>query len=134
MYDSHRLVRIIEHPSFTLGRRDDGVAHMYFKDGCEITIELQKDFVKAYNELKENVDYPVLYEPGEGCTVTKEARENAVIIEGLTPICASAVIAPNTVYQLVANFYLKFNKPKKPYRVFRSEEGALEWLRTFLAD
>jgi hypothetical protein len=132
MNDSHRLIKRIEHDSFIVGKRDDGVIHLFLKDGVEITVELQQDFVKAYQNLYEGADFPVLYEPGEGCGITKEARENAIRMEHLTPVCATAVLAPNTVYQLIANFYLKFNKPKLPYRVYKDSEEALEWLRTFV--
>jgi hypothetical protein len=132
MFEAERIEYKIEHASFTIGRRSDGVVHMFLKDGVEITVELQEDFVKAYSELYQGFDFPVLYEPGEGCGITKEARENAIRIEHLTPICATAVLAPNTVYQLIANFYLKFNKPKLPYKVYKNHEEAIAWLQTFV--
>lgn len=95
--------------------RHDGIAYFFLKDNVEITVELQGHFVKAYNEITNGIPFPIVYVPGENCNVTKEARENAILIEDLTPIVATAIIAPNSIYQLIANFYIKFNKPKKPY-------------------
>jgi hypothetical protein len=132
MFQKDKLVKLIETDIFILGMRADGIAHFYLNDNIEITVELQDIFVKAYNDLKNDKPYPVLYEPGSGCSITKEARENAIILEDLTPICASAVIARNTAYQLIANFYIKFNKPKYPYKVFKNHEEALNWLKTFV--
>ncbi len=132
MFQKDKLIRIIESDAFTLGMREDGIAHLYLKDNVEITVELQEQFLKVYNELKIDKNFPILYEPGVGCSVTKEARENAILIEHRSPINASAVIAKNTAYQLIATFYLKFNKPKFPYKVFKNHKEALDWLKTFL--
>ncbi len=43
---------------------------------------------------------------------------------------ATAVVVDTLAYKLIANFYLKFNKPKRPYKVFSKEEEAIKWLKT----
>jgi hypothetical protein len=45
---------------------------------------------------------------------------------------ADALLVDSSMMKLVANVYIKFNKPKVPTRMFESEEKAIAWLRTFL--
>jgi len=130
--NNQKLFDVIEHECFILGMREDGIAYFFLKDNIEITVELQAHFVKAYNELTNGSPYPIVYEPGENCNITKEARENAILLEHLSPILATAIIAPNSIYQLIANFYIKFNKPKRPYKVFKKMDEAINWLTPFV--
>jgi hypothetical protein len=126
------LVKSIEHESFFLGMRTDGIAYFFLRNNVEITVELQSEFIIAYNNLSDGKFYPIVYEPGDNCNITKEARENAILLEDLSPISATAIIAPNSIYQLIANFYIKFNKPKKPYKVFKKMDDAINWLTPFV--
>ena len=32
---------------------------------------------------------------------------------------------------IIANFFIKFNKPKTPTKIFKNEKDALDWLDTF---
>lgn len=131
-FNNQELVKTIEHDSFFLGMRSDGIAYFYLKNNVEITVELQNEFITAHNNLSEGKFYPIVYEFGENCNITKEARENGILTEGLTPISASVIIASNSIYQLIGNFYIKFNKPKKPYKVFKKMEDAINWLTPFV--
>ena len=45
---------------------------------------------------------------------------------GVPPV---AVIAETLSESLIANFYRRFYKPETPYKVFRTEDDAFEWLR-----
>lgn len=112
--------------------REDGIVHVHFKEGVEITVELQGRMLDIYNEMCGDIKKPFLYTASEYVTIGKEARDNSIVMEALYPGSASAVIATSVAYKLVANFYLLVNKPKSPYKVFNDEENAIEWLRTFL--
>ena len=64
--------------------------------------------------------------------ITKEARDHSAELEKTYPGIASAVIADNLAYKIIANFYLKLNKPKTPYKVFNNIDSAEVWLKTYL--
>ncbi len=51
-------------------------------------------------------------------------------MENRSPVAATAVIVNSVPYTLIANFYLKFNKPKHPYKVFKNRNEALAWLKS----
>lgn len=112
--------------------RADGLMHVHIKQGTEITPELQGRLYDIYNEMCGNTHKPFLFTADEFVTITKEARDNAIIMEAMFPGSASAIVAPSVAYKLVANFYLLVNKPKTPYRVFNDEDAAIAWLKNYL--
>ncbi len=123
---------VVEIEEAIVSLREDGIVHVHFKKYVEITVELQGRMYDIYNEICGNGHKPFLFTADEFFSITKEARDNAIIMEGLYPGSASAVLATSLAYKLVANFYLIVNKPKSPYKVFNNEEDAVEWLKTYL--
>ncbi len=105
-----------------------GYVRVLFFDNVVLDIDLQKKLIDNYLVLCEGKRYPFLFEAMENVTVTKEARENAKILEDIAPAIATAVIASTLPYRMIANFYLKFNKPKKPFKIFSDKNDAVKWL------
>lgn len=112
--------------------KSDGIIYVVFNKNIELDISLQMLLLNIYKEVADGRSHPFLFEAFEGISVTKEARENAIRIEGEAPGCAYAVIAKTLPYKLIANFYLKVRKPKTPYKVFSKKKDAVEWLKTFV--
>lgn len=88
-----------------------------------------KEFVAGYNKLANNGPYTVLVSAGAFSSVTKEARELAVKALYTKNRVATAILTTNVAQQLIANFYIRFNKPEYPTRGFNKKEDALQWLR-----
>jgi hypothetical protein len=86
--------------------------------------------LEHYHDMTGGKLMPFIVMAAENVSITKEARDNAVKIEDVSMIGASAVIATSLPYKLIANFYLKFNKPKRPFKVFSNEDDAVAWLQT----
>jgi hypothetical protein len=79
-----------------------------------------------------NTKRPFLFNAFNDVVITKEARDHSAELEKTYPGIASAVIADNLAYKIIANFYLKVNKPKTLYKVFNDVASAEIWLKTFL--
>lgn len=124
--------KVVELPEVFIRSRKDGIIQVTFKDGVEISIDLQDRMLTVYLELCAKTKRPFLFNAFNDVYVTKEARDNAAVLELKYPGSATAVIAETIGYQLIANFYLKINKPKTPYKVFRDITSAEVWLKTFL--
>jgi hypothetical protein len=112
--------------------RKDGIVQIQYKRGTEINPALQVKVMAIFKEICHDRKRPFLFGAMEYVTVTKEARENAIALESVFPGSATAVIASNTAYRLTANFYLKVNRPKTPFKVFQNEEKAVAWLLNYL--
>ena len=120
----------IDLPEVNIQRKSNDIIYVLFKDNCTLDIDLQMRLLEQYNKIAENKLMPFIFMAAENVSITKEARDNAVKIEDISMIGSSAVIVTSLPYKLIANFYLKFNKPKRPFKVFSNEEEAVKWLKT----
>lgn len=132
MFSEEIEVKIIKQIVFseaTLSLREDGIVHVFYNDGTVLDIPLQLKMADAFNTIAEGKPSLFIFEAGEHVQITKEARDNAIKLEDSTPILASAVIADNLAYRLIANFFLKVQKPKGKYKVVANMTEALSWLK-----
>lgn len=124
----------IEIPEAYIRERYDGIIQVTFKEGITMDLDVQVRLHEKYTEICEGKRLPFLYEAMDHVTITKEAKEYVVKIEDISPVKATAVLVNNLAYKLIAEFYYRVNKPKKPFRIFSKEDKAVEWLRQFLND
>jgi hypothetical protein len=93
------------------------------------------DYLEGIEMLRKRAPekkYLFFYELEEGATVTDELREVSSSPEKNQFTLAEAFIVKSLAHRLLANFYMRFNKPAKPAKVVASDKEALEWLSTFL--
>ncbi|MEO6304528.1 MAG: hypothetical protein ABIP51_15315 [Bacteroidia bacterium] len=95
-------------------------------------IIIGKNEAKAMNDsigiLSEGKESLILLVADEVTQFDREANEFSASAEGLKYTIADAFVVKGLAQKILANFYLKFNKPAKPSRIFNSEKAALEWL------
>ena len=119
-------------PEGTVTLRSDGIVYVKYYENQTIDVGVQMRMLEVFNEITQKKLTPFIFEADEGVIVTKEARDNGIAIEELTPCKATAVVVSSIGYSMIANFYLKFNKPKRPFKVFSNVEDAQEWLKGYL--
>jgi len=78
--------------------------------------------------LSEGKEIPVLMVADEVTQFDSSARDFSASEEGLRYTLADAMVVKNIAQRLLASFYLSFNKPKKPSKMFGREEDAIKWL------
>lgn len=83
-----------ETPEIIASLREDGIVHITVKTNTHITIEVQARMLEAYNKITD-IKRPFIFDGGEFVSITREARRNAVLMEDLTPISASALVVRN---------------------------------------
>lgn len=127
---SERHIETLEYDKFVVAKRDDGIYHVYIKDRTVVDLELQAEMLQVYKKITQNKDGLFIFEAGHMCNVTKQARDNAVLIEYEAPICATVVYVQNLVYKMIANFFNRINKPKQPYLVVTNFNEGLKWLKS----
>lgn len=125
--DSIKIIKQIKIPEATVSLWENGIVHVYYTDNLVLDIPVQLKMADVFNEITNHKKSHFIFEAGENVVVTKEARDNALKLEDSTPILASAVIAHNLGYRMIANFFLKVQRPKGQYRVVASMEEALKW-------
>lgn len=123
-------IKELDFPDVNLQRKSNDIVYVTFKDDCTLDIPLQMRLLDYYRDITGGKLMHFLFMAAENVSITKEARDNAVKIEDQSMLGASAVVVDSLPYKLIANFYLKFNKPKRPYKVFSKDEDAIKWLKT----
>jgi hypothetical protein len=124
--------KVIENDFAIVHSRTDGIIHVTFKEGTEIDVALQDKMIEVYLEICGDKKRPFLYTGIGDVSITKEGREHSKNLEDVFPATATAIVADNIAYKIIANFYLKINKPRNPFKVFNDVPSAEVWLKTFL--
>ena len=110
---------------------EDGILHIKILEGAHITIEKSKKYYDLSRQLLGDKKALVLVDGSMKFTITKEARIFAASAEASAYRVASAVVTNSIINKLIVNWYIRFNKPVVPTKLFSSKESALKWLKTF---
>ncbi len=112
--------------------RDDGIVEILIKESADIGIEECKEIIDAYRKLLENKKYPLLHIVEDYVNISKAAREYAASEEGLSFSKVEAFVINSLAHKMLANFYMKMNKPSVLTRFFRTKKEAEEWLLQYV--
>ncbi|HRG53752.1 MAG TPA: hypothetical protein PLL00_13030 [Bacteroidia bacterium] len=110
---------------------NERLLHMKIMDGAEIELENAIENYEAAQLLVGGHKHLLLVDATSNVYISKEAKTYSAKQKPNSPV-AMAVIATSTANRLVGNFYINFNKPTVPTKLFATEEKAIEWLKTFL--
>lgn len=115
---------------FTLQFRPDGILHIHADGDHVIDMKLYKTLVEAIGEMTEGRKVPIFSTTEELNVPDDEVRAYMVNPEA-NPYClANALIAPSLSQKIFMNFLMSITKRK--IRMFKTEEDAVAWLKTFL--
>ncbi len=82
----------------------------------------------VFVEKKGKKKYLNLFEFEDNSEVDNEVRDWAAIKSGNHYTIADAFVIKNFAQKILTNFYLRFNKPQKPSKVFNNTGDAINWL------
>jgi len=108
---------------------DEGILRINVLEGAHITLEALKDDAANNFELTDNKKALAIYDSRAFFTIEPDAREyvKSGIIDPTR--LATAVLTNRLAVNILVNFFIRFNKPKTPMKLFTKEEDALIWLR-----
>jgi len=121
-------VELVLLPNMNVLMDKDGIIRITYLAGSIIDVQDKMQEKDVVWKLTGGVKHPVIYTSESMVTVTKEAKEYSIEVELEQPFLAIAMLVDNFAYQLLADFYYKFYKPKTTYKVFNEEARAVEWL------
>jgi hypothetical protein len=110
---------------------NERLLHMKILDGAEIEVENTIENYEAAQLLVGGHKHLLLVDGTANVYISKEAKIYSAKQKPNSPI-AMALIVTSTANRLVGNFYINFNKPAVPTKLFSTEEKAIEWLKSFL--
>ena len=108
--------------------------HMYSNRIFHVNIprfhKIGRNIIDAgYAFLDENGggEYYNIYQFNSFSDVEPEIREWAADSSGKSYTFTDAIVIGSLSQKIISDFYLKFNKPIKPTKIFYSMEKAIEW-------
>lgn len=106
----------------------DNIVRVFIDQPVDVTPSHLQILFAAYNELVQGKSYPFMYViESDGVVVDVHSRAYFRANENGFPKTCIAVVANFLPLKLVANFYLKFHKPKTSIKIFNTEKEATVW-------
>ena len=108
---------------------ENDILFITLKENACIDVEQVKEAIKARKEIQENKPMLTLNDVRNLYDISREARAFAANNASLLKLnTAMAILTSSLATKLFANFFIKFNKPGTPTKIFNKKEDALEWL------
>lgn len=112
--------------------RADGILEIVVSENAAIGLKECHELTEAYWNLLGENKCPLLHIVGDYVTVDKDARDYASSEEGLKFSKAEAFVINSLPHKILANFYMKMQKPSVPTKFFRTKQEAEEWLLQYV--
>lgn len=125
-----KVVKSVETQWATLELTESGVLVFRYFDGVELDEAVARAVVAAGVELcGDLVPTPVLALLDQIKGFTRGAREFfADSDENRAASSKVALVVSSPIAKVIANFFMKLNKPRVPTRLFTDQAKAVEWL------
>ncbi len=107
---------------------ENGIMNVVFKENCSVGIKDAEEAVNWVSEIANGRRFLNLMEGENNSEVDAEVRAFSASKNQNKFTIADALVVNSVAHKLLTNFYLKFNKPVKPTRLFTDKERAIEWL------
>jgi hypothetical protein len=123
-----KLVKEIILPYAVIQLFEPRIIRMEITKDITITKKEAEELNLAMRDLGGGEEIPYLLLATENTQFDSSSRAYAATAQGSRYQEAEALIVRTLAHRLLADLYLKINKPVKPCRVFQHEEDGIEWL------
>lgn len=128
---SDSTTKIAETPTATI-TAEGAIVYVRIKEGAELTVTSLQAQIDARRKLIDDHDFVVIVDGRTRFTSTKESREFIARFEEEQWV-ATALVTSSLAVRLVGNFFIQFNRPARPTRLFSTEKDARVWAKSLLA-
>ena len=111
------------------------ISYSYYHIILQADIDFEIEDVKKIIAMEKNLGakkLPVLISCQETTNTNTELMSYISKNENNPYSSADAFVISSTSQSILANFYMKVNKPERPTKFFKKETEALEWLKQFM--
>jgi hypothetical protein len=101
-----------------------------FEDDYEVELEDAIEIDKAFIKITNNTKFSVIVDARDKfSSITNDARNFFANDPEIIPIREKiAIVVNNMPTKILANFFMRFNRPQTPTKVFNNLEEAVKWL------
>jgi len=108
--------------------RSDGITQINTIEDTLYTLKETKEVHGVVTELNGPQPILVMHVPGKHTNADDASRKFLASEDGLFNRLAFAFVLQSLGQRIVANFYIRVNKPKRPTKIFSVQEDAEHWL------
>lgn len=119
----------IESDKFAVQVIEKQIIENIIKVSADLDVDDVIKLKKVNESLMNGEKYVILVNSLEYSTISNEARNLVASKEFAKDTIAKALLISNFPHRLVANFYIKFNKPFITTKIFTDRTKAMKWLR-----
>ena len=98
-------------------------------EGIELDDIDVREMREVYLRFSKNNAFAILLDATNNFTPTQDARKLLASKEYAEKRIAAAFVTKTLANKIFGNFFINFNKPHSPTKLFTDEESALAWLR-----
>lgn len=114
---------------FGIYLRDDGMLLVHLKeDYADISLTTMRLLIEAIGKIGNGKKMKVIIDIHSFNTISDEAKKYSATQESQIYTRANAIVIHSLATRLGANFFIRFNKPITPTRVFNTIDEAANWL------
>jgi hypothetical protein len=121
-------VREIKTAKATLSLIKRDIVRILVDEEVDVQREDILEINAAKNSLIGNGKYCVVFITPKFGSINSEARAVSASKEVYHNAIAKAIVVPNLGQRIIGSFFIKFNKPPSPTRLFSNEADAVIWL------
>lgn len=108
--------------------KEEGILYIELFSGNEIGLEDSISHNEATQKLTNGAWHCAFVKALGNVDISSEARKFGSNPEIQKSLIAQAVLVNSLATRIAGNFYIRFNKPPKPTRIFTNAEDAMSWL------
>lgn len=112
----------------TVKKQENGHLYIQIRDGQELEVEDIKALMQAKDKLCGGKPHTTVFVAGNYSSLSQEARAFASTKEAYGAAIAKSIVAKSLSTRLMGNFFIRFNNPPAPTRLFSNEADAIAWL------
>jgi hypothetical protein len=120
---------MISHNKYTISLVEPHIVRIHIHEDAEIELNDAKLMRENALSLVNGEKFTILFDANHRGTITPEARAQFACKEYTDVRVGAAILTNSLANKIIGNFFIKFNKPASPTRIFSNEPSAIEWLR-----
>lgn len=121
----------IEISKFHTWMGDDGIVHTRVKPDSEIFLKDAKENTDAVASFYKDKKLLLMVDIRQIRSISHDARAHFSLQRRDSTVKAFALLLSSAASRLIGNFFISFNNPAVPVRLFTEEVKAIEWLNKY---
>jgi hypothetical protein len=109
----------------------DGIARTQVRPDAEIFLEDARENTAVIETFYKGNKFPLLVDIRNIKSISPEARQHFTLKGRESVVNSFAMILSSSLSRMIGNFFLSFDKPVVPVKLFDREDKAVAWLRGF---